>query len=484
MVELPQLPDEIRATLAPVVAAYIAAREAAVQTLTTANAALSARVAELEARLGQNSSNSSRPPSSDPPGTRPPAPAARGQRRPGGQRGHPGRFRALLPVEQVDTVVRIVPEACAACGAVLPAQAGPDDPPAQRHQVVDLPPVQATVTEYQFAARTCRGCGVVTRAAWPAAVPHGVVGPRLAATSAVLTGRYRLSKREGAQCLADVFGAELSVGTVSTIEQTVSAALAPVVAEARTAVQQAPVANVDETGWRQGRRRAWLWAVVTVAVTVFQIAPARSAAVLRALLGADWMGIVGSDRFSAYRWLGADSRQVCWAHLQRDFQKLVDWGAGPRPVGERVLACQTQVFELWHRFRAGEGDRADLALAVGRVAAELRAVLEAGAAHGHAAAQPLCREVLAVWPALWTFVLVEGVEPTNNAAEQALRPAVLWRKGSFGTHSAAGSRFVERMLTVTASCRQQQRPLFAFLVDAVTAAQFGQPHPSLLPATT
>ena len=263
-----------------------------------------------------------------------------------------------------------------------------------------------------------------------------------------------------------------------------SAALAPVVAEARAAAQQAAVANVDETGWRQGRQRAWLWTMVTALVTVFHIDRSRGSQVVRALLGANWTGIVGSDRFAAYRWLATERRQVCWAHLQRDFQKLVDWGAGSRPVGERLLAIEAQVFELWHRFRAGELDRAALAVATGRVAAEMAAVLEAGAERGHPAAQPLCRELLAVWPALWTFVLVEGVEPTNNAAEQALRPAVLWRKGSFGTHSDGGSRCAERLLTVSASCRPQRRNLFGFLVEAVIAAQLGHSHPSLLPTTT
>ena len=484
MMDLPPLPDEVRATVPPVVAAYIAALEAAVQTLATANATLQARVAELEARLGQNSSHSSRPPSSDPPGARPSAPPVRGPRRAGGQPGHRGHFRALLPVEQVDEVVRLVPEACADWGAALPAAAGPADLPDHRHQVVEVPPVHAIITEDQFAARSCPACGGVTGAAWPAAVPRGVVGPRLAATSALLTGRYRLSKREGGQCLADLFGADVAVGTVSAIEQQVSAALAPVVADARVAVQPAVLANVDETGLRQGRQRAWRWAVVTALVTVFHIDRSRGSQVVRALLGAGWSGIVGSDRFAAYRWLAAEQRQVCWAHLQRDFQKLVDWGGGPRPVGERLLACQAHVFELWHRFRAGDLDRADLLLAVGRVAAEMQAVLEAGRDGGHPAAQPRCREVLAVWPALWTVVLVEGVEPTTNAAEQALRPAVLGRKGSFGTHSDSGSRFVERMLTVTARCRPQRRNLFAFLVDAVTAAQHGRPHPSLLPAVT
>jgi transposase len=467
----------VRDTLPPVVVAYIAALEAAVATL-------AARVAALEARLGQNSSNSARPPASDPPGTRRAPPPARGQRRPGGQPGHRGHFRALRPVDQVDTVVRLAPVACAACGAALPAAAAPGDPPDQRHQVIDVPPVYATVTEYQCAARAYAACGTVTRAPWPADVSHGVVGPRLAATSAMLTGRYRLSTREGAQCLGDLFGADVSVGTVSTIEQTVSTALAPVVAAARAAVQAASVVNLDETSWRQGGKRAWLWTAVTAPLTVFHIDPSRGSQVVRALLGPDWGGIVGSDRFSAYRWLGVDWRQVCWAHLRRDFQKRGDWGPGPRPVGERLLACHAQVFELWHRFRANELDRTELERAISRVAAELHAVLECGATTGHPLAQSLCRELLAVWPALWTLMAVEGVEPTNNAAEQALRPAVLWRKGSFGTHSANGSRFVERMLTVTTTCRQQGRRAADFLVAALTADQDGQPPPSLLPAST
>lgn len=477
MSELPRLPDEVRATLSPVVAAYIAALEAAVATLGT-------RVAELEARLGQNSTNSSRPPSSDPPATRSAPRPALGTRRPGGQPGHRGFCRSLRPVEAVDRVVTAIPEACARCGAPLAAEAGPTDPPDVRQQAVELPPVQAQVTEYRCAGRRCATCGHLTRAARPAAAPRGAVGPRLAAATALLTGRYRLSKRETAACLADLFGADLAVGTVSAIEQSVSAALAPVLEEARAAVQAAAVANVDETGWRQGRRRAWLWTVVTALVTVFHIDRSRGGQVVRTLLGPDWAGIAGSDRFSAYRSLALAQRQVCWAHLGRDFQKLVDWGPGPRPTGERLLACHAHVFELWHRFRAGELDRAALGLAVGRTAAELRAVVEDGAARGHPAAQPLCRELLALWPALWTFVAVAGVEPTNNAAEQALRPAVLWRKGSFGTHSDGGSRFAERLLTVSATCRQQGRRPFAFLVEAVTAAQAAQSPPSLLPPAT
>jgi transposase len=475
MIALPTLPEDQRATLPAEVVAYIAALEAAVQTLR-------AEVATLQARAGQNSTNSSRPPSSDPPGSSAAKPP-RGQRRPGGQAGHPGHQRQRVPAAQVAHTITHVPAACGRCGQALAATPGPVDPPDRCQQVVELLPVTVEVTAHHRAARTCAGCGHTTRADWPAGVPQGLVGPRLAATVALLTGRYRLSKREAAAVLADLFGVRLAVGTISAVEQQVSTALVPVVAEARAAVQTAAVVNLDETGWREGRQRAWLWTAVTATLTVFHIDRSRGSSVVRALLGPDWCGVVGSDRFSAYRWLEVERRQVCWAHLRRDFQKLVDWGPGPRPVGERLVACHDQVFALWGGYRGGDLTPQEWMLGVSRVAAELRAVLERGAADGHAVAQTLCRQLLAVWPALWTFAVVAGVEPTNNRAEQALRPAVLWRKGSFGTHSADGSRFVERLLTVSASCRQQQRSVVDFLHAALMAALSGHAPPSLLPAT-
>ena len=473
--DLPPLPEDIRATLPPVVAAYLTALETAVQTL-------SARVAELEARLGQNSSNSSRPPSSDPPGRRPAAsPGTPSGRRPGGQPGHPGHCRALLPPEQVSAMVRRVPSQCAGCGAALPAVAAPTDPLDERQQVVEAPPTAAMVIEYHLAARRCGHCGHLTRAMLPATAGPSGFGPRLTAISTLLTGRYRLSKREAAACVGDVFGVDLAVGSVSALEQTMSAALAPMVAEAHAAVQQAPVANLDETRWRETRKRVWLWTVVTATLTVFQIAPSRGGKVARALVGAAWAGIIGSDRGTMYAWWDRERRQVCWAHLERDFQTLVDWGPGARPIGKRLLAIEAEVFACWHRFRRGEIDRAILMQEVAPHQAALRRALDDGAAGADAKAAGVCRELLKLWPALWTFVTVDGVEPTNNRAEQALRPAVLWRKGSFGTHSPTGSRFAERMLTVAATCRQQHRPLLDVLVRALVAARTGAPPPSLLP---
>lgn len=481
MSALPPLSDAIEGVLPPEVQAYLAALVAENALLRSQVATLTAQVATLTARLGQSSANSSRPPSSDPPRT--PAPPQRPSgRRPGGQPGHPGHGRALVAAAQVAQIITCVPTACRGCGAALAAVAAADDPAPVRHQVWELPPVAVTVTEDRLAARRCGGCGQTTRAALPDGVTADGCGPRLTAVSATLSGRYRLSKRETSACLGDVFGAEVSVGTVSALEQTVSAALEPVVAAVAAAIQQAPVVNMDETPWREARRRVWLWTVVAVGVTLFQIHASRGGAVARALLGEAWSGIVGSDRGTMESWLERECRQVCWAHLKRNFQKLVDWGPGPRPVGERLLAIEVVVFRHWRRFRAGELDRAGLQAALEPVQAAMTEALRVGATTGHPVAQSLCRSLLTVEPALWTFLTVPGVEPTNNRAEQALRPAVLWRKGSFGTHSPAGSRFVERMLTVTASCRQQDRPLLTFIEDAVRAARIGTPPPSLLPS--
>lgn len=476
MLPLPEFPSEMRAGLAPEVQAYIAALEQAVAALTT-------RVADLEARLAQNSTNSSRPPSSDPPGT----PRGKGLPRgrlPGGQAGHPGRFRALVHPAAVDVIVVCVPPRCDACGATLPATAAGTDPADERWQVTEVPLAPAVVTEYRLAGRCCTDGGHLTRAPRPAAVraARGGFGPRLTAITALLTGRYRLSKREAAQCLADLFGVDLAVGSVSALEQATSAALAPVVAEAQAVVQQAAVANLDETSWRQARQRAWVWTVVTATLTIFHINPSRGGAVARALLGTAWTGVVGSDRGTMYKWLPADQRQVCWAHLKRDFQKLVDWGPASRPIGHQLLALEAQVFALWHRFRQGEIDRARLGVALAPIQTTLWQVLVDGSAGPTGKAAGVCWELRQLWPALWTFAQVAGVDPTNNVAERALRPAVLWRKGSFGTHSAAGSRFVERMLTVTATCRQQERPLLDLLVAAITAHRAGAPPPSLMPA--
>jgi transposase len=445
------------------------------------NAVLQARVRELEARLGQNSANSSRPPSSDPPQAPPRPKGPRSGRKRGGQPGHRGAYRALLPIEQVDEVVMVLPECCRQCGQALPESTGRRRGRVWRHQVVELLPLAVRVTEYQMARRRCAQCGKRTRADLPVGVPRRPFGARLTAVIALLSGRYRLSRREVRQLLQDLWAVRVSLGAVVRQEQAQSAVLAPIVEAARVAVQEAAVVNMDETGWRQEQQRAWLWTAVTAELTLFSIHRSRGGAAIEAVLGPEFTGVVGSDRWSAYSRFPAERRALCYAHLKRDFQGLIDRGGEAESVGRWGLAEIERLFALWHCFRARKFSRKELRRRLIPLQARLGRLLRRGQENPDRKAAALCRELTKWWAALWTFARVEGVEPTNNGAERALRPAVLWRKGSFGSDSEMGSRFAERLLTVAASCRQQGRHLLDFLVAASEAVLQSTPLPSLLP---
>jgi transposase len=347
--------------------------------------------------------------------------------------------------------------------------------------VTEVPPVRPVVTEYQLHTLRCR-CGATTRATLPPGVPAGAFGPRLQALVAVCTGVYHLSRRTTAGLLHDLFGVDLALGSVTTCEQAASQALAAPVAAAHAFVQQQPVAHVDETGWREGRRRAWLWVAATATVTVFLVHARRGAVAAQALLGA-FVGVLTSDRWTAYtRWPLRD-RQLCWAHLRRHFAAFVELPGAAGRLGRALLAETDQLFGWWHRVRDGTLARSSFRVYVSPLRQRVEALLWLGSRCPHAPTAATCREILALAPALWTFVRVAGVEPTNNAAERALRPGVLWRKGSFGSHSPTGSRFTERILTVAATLKLQRRNVVDYVTLACAAALRGDPAPSLLPAT-
>jgi transposase len=354
--------------------------------------------------------------------------------------------------------VAVVPERCRYCEQPFPGPAGRRRGRVWRHQVVELLPLALRVTEYQIAVRRCPTCGRRTRADLPTGVPRWPFGARLTAVIALLSGRYRLSRREVRQLLQDLWAVRVSLGAVVRQEQAQSEALAPMVDEARAALPQADIVNLDETGWRQDQQRAWLWTGVTAELTVFRIDRSRGGTAVEALLGSEFGGVVGSDRWSAYNHFPAERRALCWAHLKRAFQGLVDRGGEAEPIGCWGLAEIARLFALWHRFRAGKFDRQELRRRLIPLQARLGRLLRRGQENPDRKAVALCRQLKKWWPALRTFARVEGVEPTNNVSERALRPAVLWRRGSFGCDSEAGSRFAERLLTVVATCRQQGQP--------------------------
>jgi transposase len=465
------LPPEIWERIPPEAQAYIRALENRV-------AVLEATVQELREQVQQTSRTSSRPPSSDPPqalGQRP----RRGPtgRRPGGQPGHAGQARALLPGEEVDVVVPLKPERCHSCQHLLWGE----DPQPQRHQVTEIPPVRPVVTEYQLHRLVCPACGEVTCADVPAGVPLGGFGPRVQAITALCTGAYHLSKRTTQRALEDLFGVQLGLGTIANLEQATVRAVANPVTEARIYVQQQSVAYLDETGWREGPQRAWLWTAVTACVTVFVIRLSRGGKVAQELLGERFWGWLVTDRWSAYTWYPTWRRQVCWAHVLRDIEAMIERGGGSREIGEALRTQARQMFQWWHRVREGSLTPKTFASYMWPVRQEVERLLAAGETCGVPKTEGTCRELFKLRRALWTFVRHEGVEPTNNAAERAIRPGVLWRKGSFGTQSVAGSRFVETMMTVVATLKQQHRNVLDYVTAACEAALCGQPAPSLLP---
>ena len=435
------------------------------------------RIAELEARLKTNSSNSSIPPSANPPSAPKPPPKPPTGRKPGGQPGHPGHLRPRLKADQV---VPHIPACCEHCRTPLSAEAGSSDPEPTWHQVIELPAVLATVVEHQAHGRRCAQCGHVTWSRIPAEVSAHGFDPKLTATIAFLSGCCHGSKRTIEGIVATLFGVPMSLGSVANAEAEVSAALEQPYAQAEAAVQQAPVKNADETGWAQAGKLCWMWTAVSAGVALFKICTGRGHAALKALLGSSPRGTVGSDRWGAYGIIGLFNRQVCWAHLKRDFQKWVDWGRESAKIGREGLEAVRRLFAVWRDYKQGVLDRPALAAALEPVSWNLHAALEAGLSCSNKKAARFCRNVLSVYPALWTFVRVSGVEPTNNLAERTLRPAVLWRKVSFGNHSQAGCRFAERILTTVQTLRLQSRQTLGYLRDAVAARRLGLPAPILV----
>jgi transposase len=280
----------------------------------------------------------------------------------------------------------------------------------------------------------------------------------------------------------DLFGVPMSVGTISQSEKLTTSVVAEPVEEARDVVEAQAVAHLDETSWRQGDKRAWLWVAVTSVVTVFLVRLSRGGEVARELLGEKFSGILVTDRYSGYNWYPVRWRQLCWSHLLRDFEAIRGRGGVSEALGDALLEQTHLMFTWWHRVREGTLERSTFRSYMTAVRRKMQQLLEAGSQCGVAKTEGTCREILKRRQALWTFVQVEGVEPTNNASERAIRPGVQWRKGSFGTQSEAGSRFVESMMTVVATLKQQKRSVLDFLTAAHEAALRGDVAPSLLPA--
>jgi len=438
------------------------------------------RVRQLEARLRQDSSNSSKPPSSDPPWKKKKKgeKKRRGKRPRGAQEGHEGSRRATIPPEKVTEVIKHRPGECEHCGDSLAG--APMVEGNHRRQVVEIPPIEPDVFEHRVFGAVCH-CGHETWADFPVEARYGC-GPRLTAFAAQLSGRYRLSRQETADLLAEALGVPMCKGTVQACCERVSDALETPVDEVAAALPAQDVVHMDETGWKVSGKRAWLWVFSSGAIAYFAIDPRRGRGILERLFANGHPGTTITDRWCAYSIFSPERRQLCWSHLLRDLEGIVDAeGLGSAPA-EPILEAAHRMFSDWHVFRRGEITRAELAERIAPFRISLRVFAEAGFGQKEDSKwRGLSRDLIRYQPAVFRFVDVEGVEPTNNQGERDIRPGVLWRRSSQGTRSEAGSAFVSRMLTTAATCRRQGIRLLDFLERALTAHQLGKPPPSLLP---
>lgn len=444
---------------------------------------LLAKIAELEARIeelqrqakGKTPQNSSLPPSTQHPHARPQPPRRKSKRKRGGQPGHEKHERPLIPSEDCNRVEPLKPTECRRCGEKLSGS----DPEPLRHQVWELPEIKPHVTEYQRHRLTCRCCGETTCAELPVGVPQGQSGPRLMAFVALLMAYYRQSKRRTAEFLGTLLGQPCCPALTVKMQNQVTTALRSSYEALAAQLPAQEQLSIDETGTKEENGKAWLWTFVARMFTVFAVRATREATALTTLLGEQFRGIVNCDRAKMYWHLGC--LQWCWAHLKRDFQAMIDSGdSRAKHLGCRLRRATCELFEHWADYRAGKISRAALLRRMGPVRRKVECLLLRGTQSGNSDVRGTCRELYEHRQWLWMFLRHEGVEPTNNAGERSLRHAVIWRKLSFGTQSAGGSRFVETMLTVIETCRQQRRNVFAFLTHAVEAHLAHQPAPSLL----
>jgi len=448
------------------------------------------KIADLERQLAgrkKDSTNSSKPPSSDgPAAARRLKPAhCRGRRKPGGQKGHPGRRRELPPLERVDQIVPVLPPDCRHCGQPLPQQLEQAHTVGElhRYQVTELPPVRPHIIEYQCHKVACPHCGRPTRAQLPAEVQASLFGPRLAGLIAYLTVGLRIPRRGVEQLLETVLGIQISLGSTQKLAGETSEALAVTCQELERQLPKEPVLNSDETGWRSMAERRWLWALVAASFVFFTVAASRSSKVLIHLLGTVFPGILCSDRFGAYLKYHKGRAQFCWAHLKRDLLGILEFArtTDAERFCRNALALTARLFRLWHRFRGGGFDRGELIQRSIPLQKRFFGLCEQYLDSQDQEVRVLASALFQHCDRLFAFIEHPGVEPTNNAAERALRHAVIWRKNCFGNQSSKGEVATARLLTVARTCVMQHRNALEFLSDSVRRHRAGQPALSLLP---
>jgi transposase len=436
-------------------------------------AQLMQRVRVLEEQVHLNSSNSSKPPSSDGPGRGNRAARRASGRKRGAQPGHKGHTRATLDEAEVDRIVDCKPQAVCECGGPVQLMGPP-----QRHQVFEVPPMRARVDEYRLYSGRCAGCGKLHAGALPAGVPKGQLGPRALSLVGVLGTRYHLTQRKIRNLLDQLMGLRFSVGAISQAHGKVANALKAPVAEAAASLCNADALWMDETHYPREGIANWVWAAVQPLLAVFAVYPSRARYVMLDFIGQHCTATVTSDRYAGYAHIDCERRQICWAHLLRDFKRIGQRAGLPGRIGRKLLGLGLVMFRRHDKGRL-QGKTLE------GLQRRIRSTLERGAQQdGCSRTANTCANILKLWPALWSFTTNPALAPTNNAAEQALRSIVLKRKISGPTRSLRGDQFVARGFTTHESCLRQGVDLWEFMHEAVRAFIAKTTPPSLMPRCT
>jgi len=464
-----EIPAELLAEMTPAVRVFV-------ESLLVQMADMRAEIEDLKTQVKRlTPQNSSLPPSTQHPHARPtPKPKTKSKKKRGGQKGHRRAVRELVPVERCEKVIALRPENCRRCGEGLVGS----DPDPIRHQVWELPEIEPLIVEYQRHRLTCCDCGTTTCAALPSGVPTGQFGARLLAFTGLLMGHFRQSKRRAALFLSDLLNMPCCPAATVKMQNRVAEALEKPYDGLKAQLANEPQLFMDETPTKQANQKAWLWTAVAANYAVFAIFASRAATALPKLLGDQFCGIINCDRAKMY-WQ-AKRLQWCWAHLKRDIQALIDHHDHQvKRLGFDLKRPVEVMFIVWHKYKSGLISWETFQSDMQPVRKEVNSLLLRGVASENKRLIGMCRELYNHREWLWTFTEIQGIEPTNNTAERALRPAVIYRKLSFGTQSEAGSRFIERMLTVCETCRLQKRSVFQWLTNAVEARLHNRPAPTL-----
>lgn len=441
-------------------------------------AALQEEVSELKEKLSINSKNSSKPPSTDLKKSKKKKKISnkKSNKKQGAQPGHKGVNRKLEPVENINNIVECNPVSICDCGSNIVLNSK-----YIRHQVYDINNYNSLfLTEYQIFKGACRCCNKKYKASLPKELDNTMLGSALKSRMSTLVSDFKLSKRDIKSLLKLFYGLEISLGTVSNAEARVTNALEQPYNSLAKITKEQNNLNADETRHYENNKINWAWVATNNDLTLLMFDKSRGKKAAKKLLGENYSGILTTDRYCAYNIVDSLQRQLCWSHITRDFIKISQRANDAGKIGDQLLFHQNKIFYYWNKYKLGVINFDKLGKAISIIKKSLKSCLNNAINCSHKRTSGTCKNILKFFESLFTFAKHEGIEPTNNHGERQIRKYVIYRKLSFGTQSKRGSRFIERIFSISATCKQQSKNTIEYIKQSIISFNSGLPPPVLL----